>query len=138
MPKNRADAIETNQTLKRGKLKFSFEYYDKNSTEYCLSTWDPTQIKNTLYRLQDVCTKTYDDLRREGRVYHFGEVVWEKTIKPTGFPCSAINKLPAFHFSLIGVNGQLARVYGAFQADIFYIVWFDLEHKIWPTFKHNT
>jgi hypothetical protein len=124
--------------LARGKLKLSFEYYDKSTSEYCLSSWEPTQIRSTLHRLQDICTKTYNDLQKDSRVYHFGEVVWERTIMPHGFPNPSVNRLPAFHFSLIGVNGQLARVYGAFQADVFYIVWFDLEHKIWPVAKQYT
>jgi len=120
------------------KLKFSFEYYDRSSNDYCLSCWSQTQIKETLSRLQEVCTKTFNKLMQERRVYHFNEVIWEKTIKKKGFPNNEINKLSPFHFALIGVNGQLARIYGAYSTGTFFIVWFDLNHKIWPTkLKHT-
>lgn len=120
------------------KLRFSFEYYDRTSNNYCLSSWGQSQIRNTLFRLQDVCTKSFNDLTRERKVYHFGEVVWEKTTKKTGFPDSKVNQLPAFHFALLGINNQKARVYGAYSAGTFYIVWFDLNHEIWPVELKNT
>ena len=114
------------------KLKFSFEFYDTDNDEYCLSTWDKEQTGKALECLKDISTKSYDDLSRGRKTYHFGEVAWEKTIKKRGFPDARANNLPPFHFALVGVNGR-ARVYGAFSTGIFYIIWFDLEHLIWPT-----
>ncbi|MBU1088512.1 hypothetical protein KKA02_01355 [Patescibacteria group bacterium] len=120
------------------KIRFSFEYYDKSSSNYCLSCWSQKDIRSTLLRLQDVCTKSFNHLNRERRVYHFSEVIWEKTIKKTGFPNRGVNQLPAFHFALLGINNQKARVYGAYSASTFYIVWFDLNHEIWPVkLKHT-
>lgn len=120
------------------KIRFSFEYYDKYSSDYCLSCWGREQIRNALLRLRDICTKSFNDLSRERRVYHFGEVIWEKTTKKSGFPDSKVNQLPAFHFILHGINNQRARVYGAYYAGTFYIVWFDFNHEIWPVeLKHT-
>lgn len=120
------------------KLNFSFEHYDFRNEEYCISCWSKQQIKRTLQILKDVCQKNLNELYNNRKVYHFGEVIWERTIKKKGFENPSIDNLPAFHFSLLGVNGQLARAYGAFADDIFYIVWFDLEHTIWPTALKNT
>ena len=120
------------------KLRFSFEYYDKTSNNYCLSSWKEKQIRDALLRLQDICTKSFNDLTRERKVYHFAEVIWGKTIKKLGFPDNRVNQLSAFHFALLGVNGQKARVYGAYSMGTFYIVWFDLNHEIWPVeLKHT-
>ncbi|KKQ36483.1 MAG: hypothetical protein US54_C0066G0007 [Candidatus Roizmanbacteria bacterium GW2011_GWA2_37_7] len=120
------------------KLKFSFEYYDKISDKYCLSSWQQREIRNALLRLQDICTKSYNDLARDRKVYHFYEVVWEKTIKKTGFPDKRLEKLSAFHFALLGINNQKARVFGAYSTGTFYIVWFDFNHEIWPVeLKHT-
>lgn len=119
------------------KIRFSFEYYDKSSTNYCLSCWGQVQIRNALLRLQEICTKSFNDLSRERRVYHFGEVDWEKTTKKSGFPDRRVHQLPAFHFSLLG-NNQKARVYGAYSTGTFYIVWFDLNHDIWPVQLRHT
>lgn len=118
-------------------IKFSFEFYDC-SGKYCLSCWPQEKIKKTLERLKDINAKTYKDIMIGRGVYHFGEVDWSKTIEKNGFPDKRIAGLPAFHFSLLGVNNQLARIFGAYSADIFYIVWFDLNHIIWPTEKKNT
>lgn len=120
------------------KLRFSFEYYDKNSDEYCLSSWQQKDIRVALLRLQDICTKSYNDLARERKVYHFYEVIWEKTIKKTGFPDKRLENLSAFHIGLLGINNQKARVFGAYSSGTFYIVWFDFNHTIWPVeLKHT-
>lgn len=120
------------------KITFSFEYYDTGSIDYCISCWSKEQIKCTLVRLKDINTKSFLELGSGRKVYHFREVIWEKTTKPNGFPDKRIKDMPAFHFALLGVNKQLARVYAAFSAGVFYIVWFDLNHKIWPTNLKNT
>ena len=120
------------------KMRFSLEYYDKSSSNYCLSCWGQEQIRKALLRLRDICAKSFNDLSRERRVYHFGEVIWEKTTKKLGFPNNRVNQLPAFHFALLGINNQKARVYGAYSTGIFYIVWFDFNHEIWPVeLKHT-
>lgn len=137
MAKSKNFSTISTQLPSSEKMKFSFEYYD-NTSEFCLSSWEKSEIKQALIRLQDICTKSYNELRRERFVYHFGEVIWERTTKPIGFPIKAVNGLPAFHFALLGVNGQKARVYGAYSTGTFYIVWFDLNHVIWPTpLKHT-
>lgn len=120
------------------KLAFSFEYYDNNSTRYCMSKWSESQIREAILRLQNISTKSFNDLTRERGVYHFGEVDWSKTNEKGGFPDWRVNRLPAFHFALLNVNHQLARVFGAYSSGVFYIVWFDLNHQIWPSFLKHT
>ena len=120
------------------KIKFSFEYYDTVRPDYCISSWEEEKIKKALGRLKEVNAKSFNELRQDRRVYHFGEVDWIKTTEKGGFNNRGLANLSPFHFALLGVNGQLTRVYGAYSAGIFYIVWFDLEHKIWPTLLKNT
>ena len=120
-------------------IAFSFKYYDSSAgTPYCLSRWAEPQIKAALRRLGEINTKSLIDLKQQRRVYHFFEVDWAKTTKPNGFPDRNLDRLQAFHFALLGVNGQKARVFGAYQNDVFYIVWFDLNHEIWPSALRNT
>jgi len=135
---NKKDNVPAPTFPENKKLKFSFEFYDKSSADYCLSGWNQKQIRDALLRLQDINTKTYNDLSRDRGIYHFGEVIWERTTKKLGFPNLALNNLPAFHFALLGVNGQKARVFGALSSDTFYIVWFDLNHEIWPVALKHT
>jgi len=123
---------------KTEKLRFSFEYYDTACDEFCLSRFKPDQIRKALARLKDINSKTHLELRAERHVYHFNQVEWDQTIKKDGFPDSRLEEWPAFHFALVGVNKQKARVYGAYYQGTFYIVWFDLNHEIWPSrLKHT-
>lgn len=118
-------------------IKFSFKFYDTSCNSYCISTWKQNDIALTLKRLQDISSKTFSEISRKNS-YGFRPVSWEQTIKKDGFPDKNANQFDAFHFSLIGVNGQKARIFGAFASNVFYIVWFDLEHEIWPSLKPNT
>lgn len=125
-------------TSPKENFRFSFEFYDTTSSEFCLSTWKDSDIKRTLSCLQDICRKSFFDLKAESRVYHFHEVEWKGSAKPDGFPTEALNDLDPYQFSLVGVNQQKARVFGAYALGTFYIVWFDLNHQITPSFLKNT
>jgi hypothetical protein len=91
-----------------------------------------------MHRLKEINGKTFNELIQQQTVYHFKPVPWEKTTKPKGFENKALEALEPYHFALLGVNGQLARVFGAYSSGIFYVVWFDLEHKIWPSVLRHT
>lgn len=120
------------------KISFSFEFYDTEDDAYCLSKFSNDQVKKAMARLKDISSKTFNELLQQSKVLHFGQVFWDRTIKPQGFSNPAIADLDPFHFSLLGVNGQLTRVYGAYANGVFFIVWFDLDHVIWPTPLRNT
>lgn len=116
------------------KIKFSFEYYDSGNKDYCLSNWDKRQILKTLERFKDINSKNYFELIKQSRVLHFHPVDWKNTIHKKGFTNQAVSNLEPFQFALLGVNEQKARVFGAYYQGTFYIVWFDLDHKICPIF----
>ena len=118
-------------------IKFSFRYYDTSCSKYCISEWGKEAISFALKRLQDISTKKFKEIVGN-RVYHFFPVYWEQTIKKGGFPTQEANRLDAYHFALVGLNNQKARVYGAYAEGTFYIIWFDFNHEIWPTFPRNS
>ena len=138
MGKKNKPTVKSTDLSKIEKLTFSFEFYDKTSTEFCLSTWTQSDIERALHRLQDISTKTFNEMLQSRKIYHFSEVSWEKTTKTDGFPDNGVKDLPAFHFALLGINNQKARVFGAYSTGVFYIVWFDLDHRIWPSILKNT
>lgn len=119
-------------------INFSFRYYDTRNNKYCISCWEKHLIAKALNALKDISNKTYGEINHSRTTYHFYPVRWEQTIEKSGFPCRGANELEAFHFALVGVNGQLARVYGSLYKNTFYIIWFDLNHIIWPSFKSYT
>lgn len=118
-------------------IKFSFKFYDTKNQKYCISTWKSKEIALTLERLKDVSSKTFAEIIGRN-TYKFHRVKWEQTKHKDGFPDTEVNTLTPFQFALVGVNGQKARVFGAYAENIFYIVWFDLNHDIWSSPKKNT
>ena len=138
MPKNSSNSVPVPVIPSNSQLSFSFEFYDTTDDAYCLSKFSSDQVKLSMKRLKEVSAKTFNEMQRQKAVLHFGEVIWSKTIKPNGFEQPALEGLEPFHFALLGVNGQLTRVFGAYGSNVFYVVWFDLEHKIWPSKLRNT
>ena len=130
MPPKRSDQSSAILT----KLAFSFEFYD--SKEYCLSEWEKEKIRLALVRLGEINSKTLGEIMQQRKTLHFYETDWAKTIKKNGFSRDVPGE--PYHFGLPGLNGQKARVYGSVSGSIFYVVWFDFDHEIWPTFKRHT
>ena len=133
---HRNESISSSEPLNKQKLKFSFEFYDGN--KYCLSSWGEQDVKNTLLRLQEINKISFNDLLQRSKIFHFHEIYWSQTNEKNGFSNSEINVLSPFQFSILGVNNQKARVYGAYAEGVFYIVWFDYDHKITPSYKKHT
>lgn len=137
MVKNKRFEIPQPSINKNDKLTFSFEFYDNNG-KYCLSKFKQGDVPLVLERLKQLNEKTINEILRDKNVLHFHEVYWERTTEKKGFPSSTVNSFNPFQFSLNGINNQKARIYGALTSTIFYIVWFDLEHQIWPSIKKHT
>jgi hypothetical protein len=139
MAKNNNKGIQIPDLTPPGKLSLSFEYYDDQAVRsYCLSKWQETEIALTLTRLKQVCQNNFHELCRQAKVYHFHPVDWSKTNEKDGFPNKSLKELDAYQFSILGVNNQKARVYGAYYKGIFFVVWFDYDHKITPSILKNT
>lgn len=120
------------------KLNFSFGFYEETHKEYTLQSWSKEQILMTILRFKQICSKTLNEMKQGRRTLHFHEVFWESTIEKKGFTNPTANLYHAFQFALLGVSEKGARVYGFLDTGTFYIVWFDLDHKIWPTFPKYT
>ncbi len=142
--KNRTAAkIEPPQPQGPQRIRFSFEYYDIEGDRYCLSKGSSQQVREALKRLKQVSANTFKQLQAQGEIYHFHPVDWDLTAEKDGFANtgetnSDVTKLQPFQFALLSVSGQKARVFGAYSQGIFFIVWFDLNHQIWPSFKKHT
>lgn len=119
-------------------IKFSFRFYDVNNKNYCLSCWEQDKILEAIKRLKEINNKTINELFAQKDFYKFHEVDWAQTIKKDGFPDKNANTLSPYQFGLPGVNGQKTRVFGGFSEQVFYIVWFDFNHEIWPVGKKHT
>ena len=130
----------SNKSIAIPNLSFSFEYYDHTDDSlFCLSDWAKDDIKYTLKRLKEMCSKPIIEMIGK-KTYHFYPTNWNSTEFKNGFPppMEALNALEPFHFAIVGLNEQKARVFGALSGSTFYIAWFDYDHDIIPvTLKHT-
>lgn len=137
MANNKGYIPDPRSSIENQKIRFSFQFYD-TSKKYCLSCWSVKEIHTALVRLKEVNEKSYKEMRQMGYQYHFHEVNWKETTEKNGFPNPQVNSLQPFQFALLSVNNQKTRVFGAYAEGTFFIVWFDLEHKIDPVkLKHT-
>ena len=122
------------------KITFSFEFYDLARSEYCLSRWEQDQIKRALERLKELNSNTFNELYGKASVLHFHQVDWAKTNEKHGFAGGRAEQFNdnAWQIALLSVNGQKTRMYGGYVNNVFYIVWFDLNHSIWPSYLKHT
>jgi hypothetical protein len=134
-PGRKSTPIPPPQPKRTHHLRFSFEFYDAGGARYCLSRFDSDQVRLALVRLKEVNQNTLQELQDKRRVLHFHDVRWEDTAEKKGFPVEVPDDLVPFQFALLGINNQRARVFGGLAASTltFYIVWFDLDHEVWPS-----
>jgi hypothetical protein len=137
MGKNKHKTIPTPKLPEDETIKFSFRCYDE-SGKFCLSKWEKEDVSKVLKRLKELNRKTYGELHREKTVYHFHPVDWNTTTEKSGYADNYLKDKEPFQIALIGINNQKARMYGAFERNIFYIVWFDFEHLITPSVLKHT
>jgi hypothetical protein len=140
MAKNRPAAkLQSPVSQSPAHIRFSFQYYDAFDDKYCLSKGSPEQVREALVRLGEINRNTFSEMDQKKKFYNFHPILdWGETKEAGGFPYSELNSLTAFQFSLPKVNGGKARVFGAFSGETFYVVWFDLNHQIWPSYKKGT
>ena len=118
-------------------IKFSFRCYD-DTGRYCLSKWEKDDVSLALQRLKEINCKTYNELHQSRFAFSFHPVNWATTTEKDGYSDNFLKDMEPFQIAILGVNNQKARMYGALKENTFYIVWFDLEHKITPSALKHT
>ena len=109
---------------------FSFSYYDEKHRHYSARSVATCNDFCLLFKhLRMYSTMTWGQI--EAGKHHAHEVEWSKSKQPTGFSGSlAIPKTyPPYQFVAYGK----ARIVGFHKNKVFYIVWFDVNHQIFPS-----
>jgi hypothetical protein len=136
--KNKSNKIIPEPNIPDEKIKFSFKYYDVSGKKYCISCESKKNIAKALSCLREISQKTYNEISNNRRTYRFHSVDWNETTEKSGFPDTETKELNAYQFSLVGVNSSKARIFGVYAENVFNIVWFDWEHKIYLNPLKNT
>jgi hypothetical protein len=114
-------------------LSFSFRYF-VSRPPFVVPGGSPTYLPALLERLRDLCTLTATELRaNRHRALRCHRIEWADTTEPTGFahlnPTLRAQAHP-YQFSLS--SNEHGRVHGFFAGDVFYVVWLDPEHQLYP------
>lgn len=117
-----------------GLVSFSFKYLELGHAKFDLPD---TGIKGAYLaalfdRLRQISSMKCHEFRVAGKVLRSHGIVWEKTSEPEGFAHlnEQLRDCQPWQFSL--AREELGRIHGLWVDNIFYAVWVDHDHRLYP------
>lgn len=113
-------------------IKFSYKYADLSHDISHLNDRDTNYFMALIHRLHDLCNSTVSELKASrNRTLRFHSIDWDDTTQNLfGLPNEDDLVDQSFQFSLSG--NEHGRIHGFFIDNVFYIVWFDPNHQLYP------
>lgn len=115
-----------------GDILLSFKHYDFSGKFMCANQCkaDLQYMDTTLARLKHICGAKLSELKASGKTWRCHPIKFSETTEPNGF-----STLPA-HLQdnepmQIGLETGDGRIHGVFSGNIFYLVWFDADHRLY-------
>lgn len=121
----------TPDTQKR--LSFSFRHIEQGHEKFKYSACDSVYFCKVLERLSALSNFTVQELysnRSDSIRAH--PITWDRTSEPDGFNNlnEQLRSSPPYQFS-VSTNAH-GRVHGFFVDHVFYVVWLDPSHSLYP------
>jgi hypothetical protein len=118
-----------------GVLTFSFKHLQLSHPDgkFCIKNKDGSYLFSMLNRLKDVSTIRTTDFRSSGgSALRAHKIEWKQTSEKDGFSHlnDQLQLATPFQFQ-ISAN-EHGRIHGFLIGDIFYAVWFDPTHQLYP------
>ena len=117
-------------------LSFSFKYVDTGSSVFTLKNQQMRYIFLIIERLKEFSAISKNTLisNRNDKSTRFHPINWKDTAYPKGFSIKETElwQEKSYQFSLGKSKGRIA---GFLIDSVFYIVWVDPKHKIYPMYK---
>lgn len=114
-------------------IKFSYKYLDFNHGKFQFHDRDAGYFLHLFERMKDLSFKLVSELQSAGRDHkgvRFHDVDWNDTSEDCfGIPNEDMIVDKPWQFALSA--NELGRVHGFFINNVFYVVWFDPEHKLY-------
>ena len=130
--KQASTSIPSPQEPDLGKIKFSFKFYDPKHETSHNATFRNPYPKEFLIKLKELETWTVEkfiDCREH--TYRIHPIDWnDSNVSYRGFKLSKEYDENAWQFSIKG--NKHGRVHGFLIENIFYVVWLDPNHKVYP------
>ena len=126
-------SVHKNKQLPDDLVRFSFRHWH-TSEKFCLPDLAarPEYIPTLLDRLKQISSMKMSEFRQAGKALRSHPHDWSKTSEPSGYAhlSAQLQDCQPWQFSL--ARQELGRVHGILIDDVFYVVWFDPEHKMYP------
>lgn len=115
-----------------GRLTFSFALFDGVDSDICAEVFPNGYTRKLIERMQAVSQMTQTEFREAGRSLRSHTHEWAKTSRPNGFERlnEQLRDYPGWQFCLSA--NEHGRVHGIIIGDVFYVIWLDLRHQLYP------
>jgi hypothetical protein len=113
-------------------IHFSFKHLDMNNKKFSINTKTNQYFQKMLERLKNICMmKKTDIIHNNSKALRAHQIDWQKTSEKQGFTNlnEQLRQIPPYQFEIS--SNQHGRVHGFFIDNIFFIVWFDPDHKLY-------
>ncbi|MEM6188279.1 hypothetical protein [Shewanella scandinavica] len=134
--KNTSDStIKPRISNEQGVITFSFKYLQLThpSGKFCIKAKDGSYLFTVLDRLKAISTiKTSDFRVSGGKALRVHKIDWNGTSEKNGFSHLNEELQLAMPFQFQISSNEYGRVHGFLIDDVFYTVWFDPYHQLYP------
>lgn len=114
-------------------LRFSFKYFDASDAELCPPVFRDNYTQTLMERLKALSSWTVQQFTgAQNKSIRNHTHDWEKTSRPKGFQHlnEQLRSYQSWQFQL--TSNAHGRVHGLLIGNIFYIIWLDQDHKLYP------
>src|SRR5579872_3099679 len=115
-------------------VSFSFKYLDIQNPKFCIKRKDGKYFNKVVERLHGLSGYTPMDFRsNRSSSLRTHPIDFSETSEKKGFPIKnpeLTQSDSAYQFE-ISANAH-GRIHGLFIGPVFYVVWFDPDHKLYP------
>jgi len=116
-------------------VAFSFAYLDLIHQKFNSANYPETYFKKFSERLKEISKikfKTFVSDPHLKRTLHSHPIKWEDTAEKAGFNLSGQKDLADQPWQFSVTVNEHGRVHGFWIENIFHIVWYDLNHALYP------
>ena len=135
MPKKkRIKKTETSNICPPSTTSFSFKYLDSNHANFTFDRQDANYWKTLIDRLKDLSGLTPLELiENRSSTLRFHKIDWQdKRVSENCFGLPNEEQLVSIPYQFSVSSNKYGRVHGFFIENVFYIVWLDPNHKLYP------
>lgn len=135
MPKKkRIRKTETSDSSSPPTISFSFKYLDSSHSKFSFDRQDANYWNTLINRLKDLSGLTCLELiENRSSALRFHKIDWQDIrVSENDFGLPNEEQLVNIPYQFSISSNKYGRVHGFFIEDIFYIVWLDPSHKLYP------